>query len=163
MKYFYFIKYYSSVIVVELEVLRENLDIERAIREVAIERCKQIETGFSQEGIDYISFFRDLDEELCKKNGFIIRNINSVTGYIVDGTQKIVSADEALFHVAFGGGRESYNWDYVMTALALAKMCSTSKKRREIKEFQLLEWGAEFVNGKGTDLESFFKDKINEL
>ena len=163
MFYNYLIKHYGDIMVVELELLNENLDIERAIRDAAIKRCKMLGTRYSQEGIDYISFFKDVNEEECKIHGFTVKSIKKVSASVVDGMQKIVSSDEAQFHVAFSFGMESYHWDYVITALSLAKMCGTSKKLREIKEFQLLEWGTEFVNDNRTDLKEFFQEKINEL
>lgn len=163
MKKNFYIKDGTEVLVVELEVLDEGCDIEKAIKETAIERCKILGTSFSQEGINYISFFRDVNEEHCEKHGFKVESIQRVSNSAVDGMQKIVSPDEAQFHVAFGYGTQSYHWDYVMTALSLAKLCGKTKKLREIKEFQLLEWAAEFVNDKKKNLEEFFKQKTTEL
>lgn len=158
-----FVNYGGDVLVVELELLHDNLDVERAIREAALERCKILGTSFSQEGIDYISFLRDVNEEHCEKHGFKVKHIHKMSTSVVDATQKIVSPDEAQFHVAFSYGTNSYHWDYIMTALSLAKMCSKSKQLREIKELQLLEWAAEFVNDKKENLEEFFKQKTTEL
>ena len=100
---------------------------------------------------------------MCFGNcGFIRSDLWESTS-VVDATQKIVSPDEAQFHVAFSYGTDSYHWDYVVTALSLAKMCGKSKKLCEIKELQLIEWAAEFVNDKKENLEEFFKQKSTEL
>lgn len=156
------LKNHNNIYSIVLEVKDKKLDVERAIREAAIEHCLQTGVTYWKDGMDYYTFFVNANEAICEKNGFVVKKIKRLSNFI-DGEKIIVSPDELILYDAWKDEKKSRKWDIITTAFALLKMRGLLEETKSLKNIELLEWGAEFINDKRTDLDEFFQEKINGL